>query len=459
MQRAPLTFGLLALAALGAWLAPRVLAPAVSPPPPDDQPRGADTTEGPLRLDVRLDQSAWLAGSGEDRFLVVEVSAPELPSETRRPVNLALVMDSSGSMAEEGKMEAARGAAQALVHQLGPADTLALVTFDDRAWVRIPTTSARDADALATAIDGLSPGGGTNLSDGLERGLAELDRADLRGVRRLVVLSDGMANLGETDPAALTRLASAHVDEGISVSALGVGLAFNEDLLAAMADAGGGRYQFADRPEDLGVLFREELARASRVVGQELSVRLRMAPGVRVVWAPAGVDVAGDGLTAFLGDLHSGETRRIVVKLSAPETNVGALELAEVDLRYRQPEADQPGSAHRSVRARITADAEEAAASRDEKAGVAVGRAITAEALDQGVRAWAEGRADAARQALEAANAQISALSESFDAPELSEQRHALDAEAATLNAAAPETDEGRYAQKKAKETARGYAW
>ena len=466
MQRAPLTLGLVALAGLAAVVAPALRAPArgtavrgTGSSPPRMPPTVSATASGPLRLQATMDQGAQLQGSGEDRYLVVEVTAPDLPDAQRRPVNLALVMDSSGSMAEEGKMDAARAAAESLVSRLGPQDTFALVTFDDRAWVRIPTTPARDPAALASAIAGLSPGGGTNLSDGLERGLAELDRPELTGVKRLIVLSDGMANLGEVDPTALTHLASAHTEEGVAVSTLGVGLDFNEDLLAAMADAGGGHYHFADRPDRLNALFADELSSASQVVGQELSLHIQLAPGVAVRWASGRTEVAGSEVSAFLGDLHSGETRKIVVKLSVPDSATGEIAVADVDLRYHPRGGDPHGSAHASVDEHITADAAEADASRDHEAGVQAARVIAADALDQGVRTWADGKTEAARQALQAAHTQLTNLAGRYDAPELQEQIGTLDAEAATLGTQTPDSDDGRSTLKKAKETARGYAW
>src|SRR6185436_8254416 len=173
----------------------------------------------------RLDQSAIPAGDVSERYVVVEVSAPDDDSGTRRPVHLAVVLDTSGSMSGRDKITMARMAARELVDELRPADSFALVGFSDETRTYIHGASADgDKAAWGRIIDGIDPSGGTNLYDGVVQGFTELEAMQGDAVDRLVVLSDGMANVGVTDPSTLRRLAASHTDDGITVSALGLGL-------------------------------------------------------------------------------------------------------------------------------------------------------------------------------------------------------------------------------------------
>jgi Ca-activated chloride channel family protein len=220
-------------------------------------PQPTELTQGRLRIEAAMDQSALLQGSGEDRFLVIEVGADAVEGAARRPVHLSVVMDTSGSMSGQGKMSHARAAAQELVGLLGPEDTFSLVTFDDQAAVRLPDRPVTDASSLQRRIQGIQTGGGTNLYDGVESGLDEVRSDPGEGVRRVVVLSDGNANIGITDSGSLRRQAGSLVAQGVTISAIGIGVDYNEDLLAAMADAGGGAYRFVGSPGSLTAMFTE----------------------------------------------------------------------------------------------------------------------------------------------------------------------------------------------------------
>ena len=148
-------------------------------------------------------------------------------------------MDTSGSMSSGGKLTNARMAAQELVAALRPEDTFSLITFDDNAEVVVPAGPVTELVALQHRIGEIRTGGGTNLYDGLAAGLREVSTRGQSGSQRVVVLSDGHANIGVTDAKAILQQAGSLVSEGVTVSALGLGSDYHEDLLAAMSDAGG----------------------------------------------------------------------------------------------------------------------------------------------------------------------------------------------------------------------------
>jgi Ca-activated chloride channel homolog len=463
MQRWHFTAGLAGATALAAFLVPslqaRLAGPTGEVPTPLPVAAPEPRSPGQVGLQARLDQGAFLQGSGEDRYLVVEVSAADLPGDVRRPVDLAVVMDVSGSMAAKGKIEQARLAAAELVEQLQPGDRFSLVTFSDRAQVAIPAREASDRQALLAAVEGIRPGGGTHLYDGLTQGIAQLDRPEAEGVRRVVLLSDGMANIGVTDTHALASLAGSRATAGITVSAIGLGLEFNEDLLTAMSDAGGGAYHFVDGQGQLARLFQEELQQMTRLAGREATLRLQPAPGVELVEVYGYEGAVGtDGYQVFLGDVHGGETRKLVARLRVPDRAVGEVEVVQVALDYTDAEAGTTHAARAAVRATVTASEAVARASIDREVGTKAARAAASKLMAESARAWDQGDLPTNQAKLEEGQALLDALSRRYDAPELQADVGEFEKAAASFGAAEAGTEDGLYQVKKAKEQARGSA-
>ena len=469
MQRWHITAGLSAAAVLAALVVPALtgtptftltpLAPPEATPPPQPLPDANPAAEGLLTLSAQLDQSALLQRAGEDRYLVVEVTAPDLAGDVRRPVHVAVVMDVSGSMAGRGKIDNARQAASELVSLLGPEDSYSLVTFSDTARTLIPSTTVERADLLQRTIRGIEPQGGTNLYDGMVAGMAQLESGGLGGVRRVVLLSDGIANIGVTDTAALARAAGSGVDSGVTVSALGLGLEYNEDLLAAMSDAGGGRYRFVDRPGQLSELFVEELQQMTRVAGREALVSVSLGSGV-VIEEVYGYPYArtGDGFQVLLGDVHGGETRKVVARVRVPDQVVGPLDVASVDLRYRDPDTEVSVATRALAAAVVTPDAERAHASVNKPAAVQAGRAVTSSVRDRGAQALADGDQREATELLRNGADLLRKARVQYDAPELEAEIAEVAAQAASAPMAEAGSEEALFQVKRAKETARDYA-
>ncbi len=202
MQRWHLTLGLTGLAIGAALLAPRLtalLGPAPVPAPPDPVPPVVvgeirttpvevelpPPSTGHLTVEAGLDRTAVLSGHASDRFLTITVSAPEnLGLSQRRPVDLAVVLDASGSMSARGKIDYAKRAAKLLASSMEAGDSYALVVFNDDASTVVPATSLTDVGAIHRAIDRVYEGGGTNLYAGMEHGArARLQRGPARPAR------------------------------------------------------------------------------------------------------------------------------------------------------------------------------------------------------------------------------------------------------------------------------------
>jgi Ca-activated chloride channel family protein len=213
---------------------------------------GAPAAE--IRVQASFDNAYVYASSPDDRYLEIEVAAPDAPAlrrvERRPPLNIALVIDKSGSMAEARKIDYVKEAARALVAQLEYGDRFAIVTYDDGVQVPLPSQALEDRRAALRVIDQIWPGGATNLGGGLLEGYRQVrSRFNPDGVNRVLLLSDGLANRGVTSPDELSGAAWREGEGGVSLTTFGVGLEFNEDLLAGLAESGRGTYYYIDQPQ------------------------------------------------------------------------------------------------------------------------------------------------------------------------------------------------------------------
>jgi Ca-activated chloride channel family protein len=465
MQRWHLTMGLAATALGAAFLVPDIMGtPRGGDPAPlrpgVGAPMGTDeAASGRLHLTASLDQSAVLANSGSDRYLVLEISADSVEGDERRPVHLSVVMDTSGSMSSRGKLRDARAAAQELVGLLGPEDFFSLVTFDDQASVVFPSRRVDDPDLLKRRIGQIRTGGGTNLHAGLEAGLhqAAFERHD--GVRRVVVLSDGNANIGITDPQSLRLEAGSMVRDGITVSAMGLGVDYNEDLLAAMADAGGGAYRFVDHPGTLAGLFTEELQQLSTVVAHQTALSLAVPHGVQIQEV-YGYDLSAtdDGYSVFLGDLYAGQTKKLVARVRVPDHQTGSVDVVTARLHHVDADTRATHARTAHVQATVTRDREMVHESVVVQARKQAVQARVGQHVDEAARTYAAGDLASNQASMDEAIELMETFSADFEDDEMLDSLGYVHEQKDSFATNAPSSEGGRANVKRAKESARAYA-
>lgn len=220
--------------------------------------------------------------------VLVRVQAPDQPADlavSHSPKRLALVVDRSGSMAGQPLDEALR-CVQHIANHLSPQDALALVVYDDKVDTLLPLQSMLSPDAVAKAIAGVQAGGMTNLHGGWLAGAQQLEGgtgpALAQTVSRVIVLSDGQANYGETDLSAIDAQCRQWLARGVSTTTVGLGQGFNEDLMIGMARAGGGQNYYGQTAADLYDSFAEELALLQALYGRQIGLKLLLSPGVIV---------------------------------------------------------------------------------------------------------------------------------------------------------------------------------
>ncbi len=273
--------------------------------------------------------------------LLMRLRGQASPKKARPPLDLAVVLDRSGSMNGD-KIAAVKSAAQKLLTGLGPDDRITVISYSNDVVVH---TRRVDTDAAGISlahgeIGTLVSGGGTALGPGLFRGLEllELARRAPREQAHVLLLSDGIASDGETRPEVLAARAGQGFGMGVSVSTLGVGVDYNEDLMTKIADHGGGRYHFIESPDDVQRVIAEELAGLASTTATGIRLDLRTAPDVRVTRVFGYAAHEGEGKTQLsVGSIGAGQVRDIVVRLSVVSGSgdripLGVLGLTATDL-------------------------------------------------------------------------------------------------------------------------------
>ncbi len=295
-----------------------------------------------LVLDVRAENRRVLIPGPGDGTIQIQVVAPDLPVvRTERPrLNLALVIDRSGSMAEARKLDFVKTAAHQLVDMMGTDDILSIVAYDDQVQVPWPSQRVgRNRETLHRLIEGLYPGSATYLSGGLEEGFRQAKSGQRRGyVNRVLLLSDGLANRGTTNRGELRERAAEMPERGVSVSTFGVGNDFDEELMTMVAGGGGGNYRYLGDPERIVAALEGEFHSASRTSAVDVEIIIRLKRDCRfgsVLGREWRRD--GDSFVIRLGDLSAGERRTVFANLNVAGERPGVKEVGDVVIRYRDP--------------------------------------------------------------------------------------------------------------------------
>jgi Mg-chelatase subunit ChlD len=288
-----------------------------------------------------LSQTKLVQGGNEVMYLDLNITTPAatLSPASVKASDIVVVLDRSGSMAADNRLPYAKEAVRHLVRQLHAEDRFALITFDAVAVVDTELTPVTDAarERIVRRVHALQPGSSTNISDGLLKARALLQGPAEERSRKVILLSDGEANMGIVDPKELAQIAASFTGYSAVLSTIGMGLGFNETLMAALADYGMGQYAYLEHLEKLGEILEQDMSDTRQVFASASSLEIACGDGVTVT------DVGGYpiDLTSQLGtarvatgQLLGGARKHFVVTMTVPTDRLGEVALGNVRLHY-----------------------------------------------------------------------------------------------------------------------------
>lgn len=318
------------------------------------------TQAAEVKVTADLGSRVLDATAGSKVYLRLSLQAiMQQAREKRTPVNIALVMDRSGSM--NGKrLQSAKEAAKMALNRLGAEDVLSLVAYNHGVDTIQPAAHLTNTRVLKDRIDRIRANGRTALYAGVMEGsrqVREFIRSDR--VNRVILLSDGLANVGPATPAELAKLGQELGGDGITVTTIGLGLSYNEDLMSKLALASDGNHAFAETPDDLAKIFNSEFGDVLSVVAQDVTIQIECRDGFkpnRVLGRKATID--GDKIKLRFNQLYGAQEKYVIVELEA--TQAGAVgdvaDVADVQVDYLDLETKQRQDVRKSVSAEFSND-------------------------------------------------------------------------------------------------------
>jgi Ca-activated chloride channel homolog len=403
------------------------------------------SSAGAATLNLQLDPDRRLVPVGKDQEVVVKI---DLESEAGRkpnrlPLNLAVVIDHSGSMAG-AKIEKTKQAAMQLIDQLTPQDNLALVEFDDTVDVLFPSQHVLDREALKAQVQRIQPGGSTALYAGVETGGKELLKIESRTdrINRVILLSDGLANVGPSSTSDLKALGRSLSRQGISVSTIGVGDDYNEDLMAGLAEASDANYYYVKDAEKLPEIFAKELGGLQAVTARQVEVVITCADGIEPLDLIGRPEKFVDRKTTVeFSSFASGQNRYLFLRCRVKANDaVTQMDLASVKVTYRDEiNGSQEASAEQTVRVGVARSEKEAANAVNQTVAAERELQLNALAKDQAMSDADAGHYREAAESLRANAQKLEAVAACAPVP----VKQNLEAQAQQQRARADEIDAG----------------
>jgi Ca-activated chloride channel family protein len=355
-----------------------------------------------LTIDGRLGHSTLAKTGRGETYFFASVTGTDAKGETAPPLNLAIVIDRSGSMKGE-RIANAITAAVGMVERMREGDSVSVVSFDTDAAVLVPPTLTTVATraSIERAIRSIRLGGDTCISCGLEEGMRQLDRTSLASnrVNRMILLSDGATNHGIREVSGLRDMAGHMRDRGLSISTIGVDVDFDERVMAAIAAESNGRHYFVATPSGLPSIFAQEFDSLLASVAADSELSVELPPGVEVDQVfDRTFRREGSRVVVPFGTFSAKQEKTVLMKLRVPADREGLQPVVDVKLAYRDLVSHSDGTCSGSLAVNVT----DATAQTDLDPFVAarLERSRTAQTLTEANFLFEQGRVNEARARL-----------------------------------------------------------
>lgn len=272
-----------------------------------------------LQLKLVPDRGTLLRNQPQEVVIKIDLWAvADQKKMHRTPLNLAVVLDRSGSMTG-AKLEKTKQAAMQLVDRLDAQDFVSLVVFSDRAQILAPAQRVEDRRALKRIIQGIEASGSTALHAGVSLGADQVgEYLSGKRINRVILLSDGLANIGPSSTRELRRLGCDLSEKGIAVTTIGVGDDYNEDLMAGLAEASDANYYYVKDTEKLPEIFAKELGEMISVAARDVRIEIICPDGVKPLGFIGRAETfSGNCATVKLSQFTGGQNRYLLLRCLA----------------------------------------------------------------------------------------------------------------------------------------------
>lgn len=320
---------------------PRGIAALPSDPKASGPDKKVTASNGPVKLSATLSQTKLVQGADGTFYAEISIEPPasDSPRLQHTPVDLVVVLDRSGSMAADNRLPFAKSAIQEVLTRLTEEDRFGLVTFDTMANIVSPLSQVTESyrSQQRSLVNSLTPAGSTNLSGGLTYAREMLAAASPGRVRKVILLSDGEANVGIVDPSSLALMVRGMSKTETIVSTIGMGLGFNEVLMASLADNGMGNYAYLEHLPALGEILQKELESSRSIYASSSSLEVAIPNGVELIDSsgyPREPGKSSHHVRLLTGQLLSGGKKTFFLTFRAPTNKLETFPLGDIELQY-----------------------------------------------------------------------------------------------------------------------------
>ncbi len=257
---------------------------------------------------INVEGGSSTFGPKRSKLLKIGIKGKEIDSYYRKPANLVFVIDVSGSMRREDRLELVKKSLRMLVKELKSNDKVGIVIYGSRGEVLLQPTSVRHKNLILKTINKLRSGGSTNAEEGLKLGYKMANRFfDRNRINRVILCSDGVANVGHTGPDQILRQVERFTDKGITLSTVGFGMGnYNDILMEKLSNKGNGSYSYVDDIKEARKVFIENLTGMLQVIARDVKIQVEFNPEVVKSYRLLGYENRGIADHKFRDDTEDG---------------------------------------------------------------------------------------------------------------------------------------------------------
>ena len=401
----------------------------------------AKSTQKQVRISSGLATPVLAANKTQNAYIRVALTGFEIePQKYRTPLNVAIVLDQSSSMSGQ-KIQQAKQAARIAIEQLDENDIISIITYDSTVNVLVPATKASNKHELFDQLNHIFARGSTALFAGTSKGGYEVRKfLNKERVNRVVLLSDGIANIGPSSPSDLGQLGYAFAKDGISVSTIGLGLGYNEDLMTQLANYSDGNHTFVENAADLARVFEKEFGQAKSIVAQDININIILNENikpVRIIGRDG--DIIGNIITTRMNQIYSQQESYVIVEVQVPANKSGAQQaIAKVNVEYDHMVTNKRFDLNDNITASFSDSEEKVKKSIDKTVYKSAVRQVANERRNEAVILRDQGQNKAAEAKLTVSSNFLQRAAEVISSDELHQESQGLKEEATDVSSSSP---------------------